>query len=159
LPHRFVVVDLRLAVDEIPRQLGEAGPFLHDIKPGARREYRAFDLGAVADDAGVLHQPLDFLWCVARDFFRNEAAEGAAEILALAQNGDPRQAGLEAVEHKLFVERAVVELGHAPFLVVIREVKRVVFRPRTTYERGGVSGSNHSAALEPSGKAKRAQSG
>ena len=104
--------------------LEKPGPFLHHLEPGPRRQHRAFDLGAIAHDAGVLHQALDFRRPVAGDFFRHKAVEGAAEIFALAQNGDPRQAGLKAVEHELFVERAVVVFRHAPFLVVIGDVER-----------------------------------
>ena len=69
---------------------------------------------------------------IARDFFRRKAIEGAAEIVALAQNGDPRQSGLEAVENQFLVERAIVEFRHAPFLVVIGDVDRVLFRPGTS---------------------------
>src|SRR5271155_826881 len=158
LTRGLIAVHLRLAINEIPQQLREARSLCRDFKPGARREHRALDLGAVAHDAGVLHQPFDFFWRVTRDFRRREIVEGAAKILALAQNGDPRQAGLKAVEHQFFVESAVVIFGHAPFFVMIGEVKRVILRPRAANERG-ICGSGHSAALEPSGKAKWAQSG
>ena len=164
LASRFVVVDFRPAVDEVPQQLRKARPLVHDVEPGARRAHRAFDLCAVAHDAGILHQPLDLGRPVARDFFRNEIVEGAAEIVALAQDGDPRQAGLETVEHEFFVERAVVVFRHAPFLVVIGDVERIVLGPRTAHEAVGVYGSFHWARFHPAalvspGKAKRAQSG
>ncbi len=128
------IVELRPAVDEIPQQFGEARAFFHDLEPGARREHRALDLGAVAHDAGVGHQALDLWLAVARDFFRRKTVEGAAEIFALAQDGDPRQSGLKAVEHELFVKRAVIIFRHAPFLVVIGEIERIVFRPRAARE-------------------------
>jgi len=55
--------------------------------------------------------------------------------------------GLEAVEHQLFVERAVVELRHAPFLIVIGEVERVLLRPGATLAPVGVeNGRAHDAA-------------
>ncbi len=166
LAHGAVVVDLRLAVDEIPQQFGKAGAFFHDFEPGARREHRALDLGAIAHDAGVAHQPFDFGRPVARDFLRHKAVEGAAEIFALAQDGDPRQAGLKTVEHELFVERAVVVFRHAPFLIVIGDVERIVLGPRATHQGRIVRVRGHSAALvapaatsDSPGKAKRAQSG
>ena len=134
LAHGAIMVDLRLAVDEIPQQLGKAGAFFHDFEPGARREHRALDLGAIAHDAGVAHQPFDLGRPVARDFFRHKAVEGAAEIFALAQDGDPRQAGLETVEHEFFVERAVVVFRHAPFLIVIGDVERIVLGPWATHQ-------------------------
>ena len=111
------------------------GPFSMHVEIGARREHGAFDLGAIAHDAGVLHQPFDFRRPVARDFFRHETIEGAAEIFALAQDGDPRQAGLKTIEDEFFVERAVVEFRHAPFLVVIGDVERIVLGPRATRSR------------------------
>src|SRR5262249_53274396 len=48
--------------------------------------------------------------------------KGGAKILALAQDRQPRQSGLKALEHELFKERAIIALGHAPFLVVIARV-------------------------------------
>src|SRR5580704_15234529 len=126
----FVVVDLWLAVDEVPQQLRKARPLVHDVEPGPRRAHGAFDLGAVAHDAGILHQPLDLGRSIARDFFRNKIVEGAAEVVALAQDGDPRQAGLESVEHEFFVERAVVVFRHAPLQVAIGDIERIVLGPR-----------------------------
>src|ERR1700723_3688051 len=40
----LVVVDLRLAVLEIPQQFCEARPLVHDVEPGPRRAHRPFDL-------------------------------------------------------------------------------------------------------------------
>src|SRR4029077_11084554 len=82
-------IDLGTAVHEVPQQVGKARPLLHHLEPGARREHRAFDLGAIANDAGIAHQPFDLRAPVARDLFRIEVVEGAAEILAFAQDRDP----------------------------------------------------------------------
>ena len=135
---RAETIDLRLAVEKSHSSAREARALLHDVEIGARRAHRALDLHAVAHDAGVLHQPLDLLRRVARDLLRLEAVEGAAEVVALAQDGDPGQPGLEAVEHELFVERAVVVFRHAPFLVVIGDVERVLLRPRAALETVGM---------------------
>ena len=67
---------------------------------------------------------------VARDFLRLEIVEGAAEILALAQDRDPRQPGLESVEHEFLVECAIVEFRHAPFVVVIGDIERILLSAR-----------------------------
>src|SRR3984957_12276690 len=40
----FVVVDLWLAVDEVPQQLRKTRPLVHDVEPGPRRAHGAFDL-------------------------------------------------------------------------------------------------------------------
>ena len=148
------------AVDEVPQQLGEARPFLHHVEIGARGGDRALDLGAVAHDAGILHQRGGLALAVARDDGRLEVVEGAAEILALAQDGDPGEPGLEAVEHELLVERAVVVFRHAPFGVVIGDIERVVLRPGAAMKAVGVEeGGFHSAAAFSPGQTNRAHSG
>ena len=75
---------------------------------------------------------------VARDLLGVETVEGGAEGVALAQDRDPRQAGLEAVEDELLEQRAVVPFRHAPFLVVIGEIERVDARPRAATQPVGV---------------------
>src|SRR5262249_39653832 len=87
---------------------------------------------AVADDADIVHQRVNFLGIVARDLLRLEVVEGAAEIVALAQDRDPGQPGLEAVENQLLIERAVIIFRHAPLGVVIGDVNRVFPGPGTT---------------------------
>src|SRR5262249_40931523 len=101
---------------------------------------RALDLHAVAHDARILHQLLDLLRRVARDLLGLEAVEGAAEILALAQDGDPGPSGLEAVEDELLIERAVIVFGHAPFLVVIGDAERVLLEPGAAWSPPGWRG-------------------
>ena len=55
--------------------------------------------------------------------------EGGAEGFALAEDGDPGESGLEALEHEEFPEGTGVGFGHAPFLVVVGEVERVAAGP------------------------------
>src|SRR5579872_7009243 len=76
-----ITIHFRTAVDKAPQQIGKARPLSHYVEPRACREHSAFDLGAVAHDAGIGHQALDFLRPVARDLLRHEAVEGAAEIV------------------------------------------------------------------------------
>src|SRR5712691_4225532 len=152
-------VHLGLAVEKIPKQPRKAWTLLHHLEIGARGQDGAFDLQPIAHDAGILHQPLDLLRRVASDLARREAVEGAAKILAFAQYGDPGQAGLEAVENELLVKRAVVEFRHAPFLVVIGDVKRILLRPGTALEAVGVEeGRVHSFNL-PSSSVTTSRSG
>ncbi len=94
-------VHLRLAANIAPQQLGEAGAFLHDLEIALRAGDGTLDLGAVAHDAGIVHQRLDLPGVVARNFRRLEIVERFAEIVALAQDGDPGKAGLETVEDQL----------------------------------------------------------
>src|SRR5262249_35055967 len=102
----------------------------HDVQIGARRNNRALDLGAVAHDPGVRHQRRDLLGAIAGNQLWLEAIKSAAEILTLAQNSDPRQPSLKAVENQLLIERLVVKLRNTPLLVVIGDIDRIPFRPR-----------------------------
>src|SRR5262249_42899680 len=121
---------------------------------------RTLDLGAVADDADIVHQRKDLLGVVARDLRRFEIVEGAAEVVALAQDGDPGQPGLEPVEDQLFVERAVVIFGYTPFAVVIGDVKGILARPGAAHLAVGMQarGATHAtvclSALTASGSAR-----
>src|SRR5450631_138452 len=132
------VIDLRPAVDEIPQEFREAGAVLHDLEIALGACDRALDLGAVADDAGVVHQRMQLFGVVARDLFRDEIVEGAAKVVALAQDRDPRQPGLKTVEDELFVQRAVIIFRHAPFGVVIGQVKRIFAGPWTPHQAIGM---------------------
>ena len=58
-----------------------------------------------------------------------ETGEGLAEILALAQDRQPRQAGLEAFEADLLEQAVVVGDRPAPFMVVIVQIVRQVAVP------------------------------
>src|SRR3712207_7948458 len=53
---------------------------------------------SVADDAGVGHQPLLVVGTEGRDGVDLEAGERRTEGGALAQDGDPREAGLERLQ-------------------------------------------------------------
>src|SRR5262249_7550342 len=91
---------------------------------------------------------------------RLEAVKGAAEVVALAQDRDPGQPGLKAVEHQFLEQRAIIVLRHAPFLVVIGDVQRILLRPGAADEAVGMAKrSAHRAALPSPGKGKRAQDG
>src|SRR5215203_297116 len=105
-PAREVVLH-RAAVDEPPQERREALPLL-DREPAARAGNGAEDFLPVADDAGIAHQRLDVLGAEGRDHGRIEAGKGAAEILALPQDRDPGQPGLEAVEDQLLKQLTVV---------------------------------------------------
>lgn len=76
-------VDLRFAVYKVPEEFREARALFHDLQIRLRRQHCAFDLHPVPYDAGILHQRLDLLLVVARDFFGLKIRESAPEILAL----------------------------------------------------------------------------
>ena len=89
------------------------------------------DLGAGANDAGVISSRVDVRLSETRDHLRIEAMKRLAEGVALAQNRDPCQAGLKSLEHEQFPERAAIVLRHSPFLIVVVAEKRVAFCPGT----------------------------
>ena len=86
---------------------------------GRRVADRRVDLGPVAHDPGVGHQPRPVGVVEARPRPRVEPAERRAERLALAQDRRPRQAGLERLEGEPLEQLDVVVDGHAPFVVVV----------------------------------------
>ncbi len=74
---------------------------------------------------GFCSRRLDVGLAEARHACGIEVREGLAEGLALAQDGDPGEPGLKAVEHELFPEGAAVAFGHAPLLIVIFPHQRI----------------------------------
>ncbi len=117
-----------LAADEAPEEVGEVLAPLAHVQIDAGAADRCVDLGGGADDGGVGEQARTVVLAEPRHDLRVEPGEGAPERLALAQDGDPRQAGLEAVEHQLGPEGLRVPLGHAPFLVVIGLIERIALQ-------------------------------
>ena len=86
---------------------------------------RRLDLAAVAHDRVVEEQALDVVFRELRDHLGIEARERAPEGLALAQDRQPRQAGLEALEAEPLVDAALVAHRPAPLVVVVGGVERV----------------------------------
>ena len=117
-------VDLRAAVDEVPQERREARALLQ-LQVGPCVVDGGLDLQPVAHDAWVGHQPRNILGAIAGDALGVELVEGVAEVLALPEDGEPRQAGLEAFQHQLLEHGAVVGLRHAPLLVVIARVEGI----------------------------------
>jgi Protein of unknown function (DUF2927) len=91
-------------------------------------DYR-FDLAAMAHDAGIGEAAFHLARSEVRDLGEIESGEGRAKVLALAQNCDPREPGLEAFQAKLLEEAAVVGDRSAPFAIVIAQIECVGARP------------------------------
>ena len=81
------------------------------------------------DDPRVSQQPVDIGGIVAGDLRGIEAVEGASEVVALAQDRQPRQARLEALEAQLLEQPPIVVDRMAPLVVVVRAIQRVAGRP------------------------------
>ena len=100
---------------------------------GLRVRDRRLDLAAMADDRGVRQQPLDVALAERGDTIGLEARECGPEALALAQDRQPGEAGLEALEAEPLVEAALVADRAAPLLVVVGVVPLVGRFPAAFY--------------------------
>ena len=69
------------------------------------------------------------------DGLRVEAGEGPAVALALAEDGEPAQPGLSALEHQELEEQPVVVHRHAPLLVVVGVEEGLVAHPGAAHGR------------------------
>ena len=82
---------------ERPHELVQRRARLAQLEHAARVRDRRLDLAAVPHDARVAEQALHVALGEARDDVGVEARERAAEVLALAQDRQPREARLEAL--------------------------------------------------------------
>src|SRR5439155_4112031 len=88
-----------------------------------------FDFQTVADDTLVSHQPCDVRLAEPRHFPRVEALERLPEIIALAQDDNPAQPRLKPLQGQHLEHLPIVMDRHAPFLVVILTVQRILPAP------------------------------
>src|SRR6185295_5601434 len=100
---------------------------------------RRLDLGAVANDARVAEQAPDVVVAEPGDRVGLEARERGPERLALAQDRQPRQAGLERLERHPLEQAALVGDRAAPFLVVVALVEGVAVPEAARHSTGGRS--------------------
>jgi len=87
------------------------------------------DLPAVADDAGVAEQAVDVGRPEPGDDPGVEVGEGAPEVVALAQDRQPRQTGLEALEADLLEQPVIVMDVPSPLVIVVGDVVGILPRP------------------------------
>ena len=73
---------------------------------------------------------------------RIEPLECLAESVAFSQDGDPAEARLKPVQHQLFPQRTRVTFRHAPFLIVIIDVKRIAPAPGAAFGHIGQASVN-----------------
>src|SRR5690606_8515235 len=82
-------------------------------------------LQTIADDAGVLRQLLQVSVRLRRYEPDIEAAVDLPVTLALAQDDDPRQTGMQALEHQQLEQVPGVPAGHAALLIVVALIERI----------------------------------
>jgi hypothetical protein len=114
-----------------PEQLVQRGAGLPEGEGRPRIRDRRLDLAAVPDDRGVGQEPLDVALAEAGDDFRVESLEGGPKTLALPQNRQPREPGLEALQAEPLVDPTLARDRPAPFVVVVGLVERVGRLPAT----------------------------
>ncbi len=117
-------------------------------QPGLGVAAGGLEFEAVADDAGVEHQLIDFSVAHLRHALHIEAVQHLPVALAFAQNGDPGQPGLEPFEQKQLEQTLRIAQRRAPLLIVISHVQRIVRTPKAAWHKapGGVR-TNESGIL------------
>jgi hypothetical protein len=118
-----------------PHELGQAA---RQLERRLRVSDRCLDLAAVPDDRRVAEQPQDIGLGVVRDRCQVEAGESAPESIPLAQDRDPREARLEALQRQQLEQAAVALERPAPLVVVVGPVERVVAAPAAPRDSVGV---------------------
>ncbi len=103
-----------------------------------------FDLAPVAHDRGVVHQRLDVLLGVCRHDVRVEAGEGTPEVRALAQDGQPGQAGLERFQTQPLQQGLLAVDFDSPLVIVVITVVRFTSLGRAHPRTAGTGiGADH----------------
>ena len=99
---------------------------------------RRLDLAAMADDPGVAEQPLDVALVEVGDPLDRESGERLPKALPLAQDRQPREPGLEALEREQLEQRIVAALLAPPLVVVVGAVERILSAPPAARSPVGV---------------------
>jgi hypothetical protein len=124
--HRGAGLGARL---EPPDVGGQAAELRGQLGVATRVVDGRLDLGPVADDARVGQQAIHLLDAEPGDHRGVEAGEHLAEALALAEDGEPAEPGLEPLEGELLEQPPVLGDRPAPLGVVVAAVQRVAGTP------------------------------
>src|SRR2546426_1105678 len=119
---------------------------LHVEKP-PRVSNGRFDFQAIANDARVSHQARDVGLAESRHFPHVEVFERLPEIVALAQDGNPAQPRLEALQCQQLEDLPIFMDRHAPLLVVILTVQRVLPAPPAPWLTGSAPHTGHDSSF------------
>src|SRR5215213_8934056 len=87
------------------------------------------DLGQIANDAGIVHEPFDIRLVVGGHPLGHELVESGAEVLTLPQDRDPGQPRLESLKGHPFVQARDGRYQLTPLSIVIVQVLRRRQRP------------------------------
>ena len=117
---------IRLPLPEVLRQ---RSTFLTELDRPLRVVDCRFDLAAVANDAFVPKECRHVARREPRDAIDVEVHECAPEVLALPEDRQPAQTGLEAFEADLLEQTSVVFDRLSPLAIVILDVERIAPTP------------------------------
>ncbi len=126
----------RPASDEGPHQGAEVA----DVEEGPGVADECVDLRAVADDARVRQERRAVGIAIGGHALRVESVERVAVPVAPAQDRDPGEAGLGALQAQQFEQPMRVAHRHTPLEVVIGDVERVGTGPSAARQRPLVGG-------------------
>ena len=102
-----------------PEVVGQRAPLFDDLEGAARIVDRRADLPLVANDPGIGQQSFHVFLTKPGDSGRIESGEPRPEALPLAQDREPGETRLEALETDLLEEPVVVRDRPAPLVVVV----------------------------------------
>src|SRR5207249_199695 len=88
-------------------------------------------LQAVADNARISQQASHISLSESRHFSRVEVLERLSEVVSLAQDDDPAQPRLKALQDQHLEDLPILMDRHTPLLVMILTVQRILPTPPT----------------------------
>ena len=135
LSHSSPTILLRLVADKTPEVSVETAELFPDREKRLRILDRCRNLQPVTHDPGVAEEPFHIARVVARDLLRVKSVERFAIILSFLENRSPAQPGLRAFKDQKLKQYSIVMNRHAPFLIVIGNV-RFSSCPGTTRHMG-----------------------
>src|SRR6185295_7392270 len=89
----------------------------------------SFDFQTIADDAGVVHQTFHIRLFEFCDLARIEILKRLSEIVALSQDSNPAQPGLEAFKNQHLEYLPIIVNSDPPLLIVILTIQRILRAP------------------------------
>ncbi len=119
-----------LAVRELPDVIAEGAGAVAQLEVAARVGDEGVHLEPISHDAGIAQQALALYGIVAGHRFSIEVVERGTIARALAQDGEPAQARLRALQTQHFEQMTVIMDGHAPLGIMIGDVERIRGAPR-----------------------------
>ena len=121
-----------LAHHEAPKVSVEGPEFLAHIEKHFGVLNGGYDLQSIPHDPFVAQQPLHIARAVAGDLLWAKSIECFPIVFPFLQNGGPTQSRLRAFEDEKLKEQPIIVHRHAPFLIVITDV-RFARSPRTAW--------------------------